>query len=315
MMAIALLKRIPSLLIVLFGVTVLTFFMSALSTVDPAEAFARRTLLNPTSVQIADIRQGMGLDQPVYQQYLNWLVHSLTGDLGESLLTRNAVSSDIADRLPMTLSLVAASMFWVILLTIPVSIFGALRKNSFWDHLISGFTILGISLPSFWLGFLLLLIFAVTFPIFSVVESGSIRSFILPSLSLAMPIAASTIRLFRATLLSNLNKDYVLYAKARGLNMRTIMWKHVLKNSLPPLITLFSQYLGYMVVGSAVVESIFSWQGIGTHLVNAIIARDLPTVNGCVLVIAVIFVISNIFADMFNLALNPRLKFGGNTPA
>ncbi|MFC6650741.1 hypothetical protein [Paenibacillus rhizoplanae] len=115
MMAIALLKRIPSLLIVLFGVTVLTFFMSALSTVDPAEAFARRTLLNPTSVQIADIRQGMGLDQPVYQQYLNWLVHSLTGDLGESLLTRNAVSSDIADRLPMTLSLVAASMFWVIL--------------------------------------------------------------------------------------------------------------------------------------------------------------------------------------------------------
>ena len=152
-----------------------------------------------------------------------------------------------------------------------------------------------------------ILIFAVTFPIFEVVDYGNIRSLILPALVLAIPAASSFIRLFRATVLSNLNKDYVVYAKARGISTNRIVWGHVLKNSLPPIVTFFFQNLGYMLAGSAVVESVFSLKGIGLHLLNAVMARDLPTINGCVLIIALIFVFCSILADGINMVLNPRM--------
>lgn len=170
---------------------------------------------------------------------------------------------------------------------------------------------MGASLPNFWLGFLLLLLFAVTFPIVKVVDYGQLKSLILPSLVLAIPVASISIRLFRATLLSNLNKDYVTYAKARGLGSGRIVWVHVMRNALPPLIMLFGQYMGYMIAGSAAVESIFSLKGIGMHLVDAIMARDLPTINGCVLVIALLFVVGRVLADIVNGRLNPVLTDKG----
>ena len=304
-------KRFLNLIFVLIGVTLLSFFLSNLSSVDPAEAFARRNMLNPNPAQIEELRQEMKLDLPLYQQYFNWIKNSLQGDLGISLITRNPVSLDIAHRLPVTMQLVGLSFFWIVLLSVPISVLSAVKKNSLFDHLTRAVTILGISVPNFWLGFLLLLVFAVTFPVFRVVDQGSLRSLILPSLALAIPIASSSVRLFRATILSNLNRDYVIYAKARGIGNRQILWGHVLKNSLPPMITMFCQYLGYMVAGSAVVESIFSMKGIGMHLVDAIIGRDLPTINGCVLVIALLFVFFNTLADLINIRLNPRMSGEG----
>lgn len=304
-------KRLLNLIFVLIGVTLLSFFLSNLSSVDPAEAFARRNMLNPNPAQIEELRQEMKLDLPLYQQYFNWIKNSLQGDLGISLITRNPVSLDIAHRLPVTMQLVGLSFFWIVLLSVPISVLSAVKKNSLFDHLTRAVTILGISVPNFWLGFLLLLVFAVTFPVFRVVDQGSLRSLILPSLALAIPIASSSVRLFRATILSNLNRDYVIYAKARGIGNRQILWGHVLKNSLPPMITMFCQYLGYMVAGSAVVESIFSMKGIGMHLVDAIIGRDLPTINGCVLVIALLFVFFNTLADLINIRLNPRMSGEG----
>lgn len=300
-------KRLIGLVIVLFGVTVLSFFLSNISTVDPAEALALRITRNPTSEKIEEIRREMGLNLPLYQQYFHWVGNCLKGDLGISLLTKNPVSHDIAQKLPATMQLVGMSLLWVVISFIPISVISAVRKNSLFDHFVRGMTILGISIPSFWLGFVFLLLFAVTFPVFKVIDYGNIRSLILPSLVLAIPIASSFTRLFRATILSNLNKDYVVYAKARGISANRIVWVHIFKNSLPPIITLFFQHLGYMLAGSAVVESVFSLKGIGLHLLNAVMARDLPTINGCVLVMALIFVLCSGLADAINMVLNPRI--------
>lgn len=305
------LKRCIGLIITLLGVTVLSFLMANISIVDPAEAYARNVFLHPTEEQIVQIRTEMGLDRPLYQQYIQWLGSSLRGDLGVSLQTKNTVASDIGQKLPITMQLVGMSLLWVVVFTIPVGLITALRKNSWFDHVVRIATILGASLPNFWLGFLVLLLFAVTFPIVKVVDYGNLMSLILPSLVLAVPVASISIRLFRATLLSNLNKDYVAYAKARGLSNGRIVWVHVTRNSLPPLIMLFGQYMGHMIAGSAIVESIFSLKGVGMYLIDAIMARDLPTINGCVLVIALIFVFGRVLADIVNWRLNPRMMDKG----
>ncbi|QOR36167.1 ABC transporter permease [Clostridium sp. 'deep sea'] len=306
-MSIYIKKRLLGLIVVLIGVTILTFIFSNISEVDPAEAYAIRNILNPTESQIAEIREEMGLNLPIYKQYFNWVSQCLKGNLGVSLITKNAVSKDIAAKLPATLKIVFMAFVWILVLTIPVSILAAVHKNSIFDLISKAFTIIGISVPNYWLGFIFLMTFAVTIPLFKIVDYGNFKSLILPSLTLAIPIASSSIRLFRATILANINKDYVTYAKARGVSRQKIIWNHIVKNSLPPMITVFCQYFGYMIAGSAIVESVFSWPGIGTHLVNAIMGRDLPTINGCVLVIAVIFTLLNLFADLLNITLNPKM--------
>ena len=300
-------NRLLSLVIVLAGVSILSFILANIATVDPAEAFARRSLLNPTPAQIEEIREMMGLNLPVYQQYFHWLGGAVKGDLGISLLTRNPVSADIAQKMPATLSIVGLALLWIVIITLPLSILSAISKDSFFDHALRMVTILGLSMPNFWLGFILLVVLAVMLPIFSVADYGNLKSLILPSFTLAIPMACSSIRLLRATILANMNMDFVTYAKARGISKTNIIWSHVLKNSLPPMITVFCQYLGYMIAGSAIVEIVFSWPGIGSHLVHAIIGRDLPTINGCVLVIAVIFVFCNLLADVLNGWLNPKM--------
>ena len=300
-------NRLFSLFIVLIGVTMLSFIFSNISSVDPAEALARRSMLSPTPRQIEEIRKEMGLNLPIYQQYLNWLWGALRGELGISLLTRNPVTADLAEKLPATFLIVGLASLWIIIITVPLSILSALKKGSFFDHTLRMITIFGISIPNFWLGFILLVAFAIMLPFFKVVDYGNFKSLILPSFTIAIPMASSSIRLLRATILANMNKDFVIYAKARGISNNRIIWQHVLKNSLPPMITVFCQYLGYMVAGSAIVETVFSWPGIGSHLVNAIIGRDLPTINGCVLVIAVLFVFFNLLADLVNSVINPKM--------
>lgn len=301
-------KRIFELIIVLVGVSILSFAFSNISTVDPAEAFARRSIVNPSEEQIGKIRHELGYDTPIHLQYMHWVKKCIKGDLGTSLITQNPVSKDILNKLAATLSIVGMAFIWIVMVTILISIFTAMNKDSVVDHVFRTVTIIGISLPSFWLGFILLILFAITIPIFKVVDYGSFKSIILPSITLAIPIISSSVRVLRATILTNLNSDYVLYARARGVPMKNIMWKHVLKNSLPPMITLFFQNIGYMIGGSAIVESVFSWPGMGMYFVNAIVGRDLPAINACVLLIAVIFVSCNILGEIINIALNPNMR-------
>lgn len=300
-------KRLLGFIVVLIGVTLLSFIFSNISKVDPAEAMARRMIVSPTPKQIESIREDLGLNQPIYRQYFRWVWRSLHGDLGQSFSSKRPVAVEIAEKFPATLMVVLMAFFWIVLFTFPISITAAIKKGGIFDHTVKLITILGVSIPSFWLGFMMLIIFAIKIPIFKVVGYGNFKSLILPSLTLAIPMAASSIRLFRATLLSNMHKDFVIYAKARGISDFSIMWHHVLKNSLPPLITVFGQCFAYMLAGSAIVENVFSWPGLGSHLLEAILNRDLPTVNGCVLLIAVIFVFCNLISDLINIAIHPKL--------
>jgi ABC-type dipeptide/oligopeptide/nickel transport system permease component len=303
-------NRLVHLVVVLFGVTIISFFLSAIAPVDSAEALALRITRNPSPEKIEEIREALGLHLPLYRQYLRWLGNCLRGNLGTSLLTKNPVSADIAQKLPETMKLVGLALLWIVLSVFPLSIIAALRKDGLFDQLVRALTIVGISIPAFWLGFLFLLLFAVTIPLFKVVEYGSLKRFILPSLVLAIPAASSFIRVFRATLLSNLHKDYVVYARARGLSMARVILVYVVKNSLPPMVTLFCQHLGLMIAGSAIVESVFSLEGMGNHLLDAVMARDLPAINGCVLLLALGFVIFSALADFINALLNPRPRLG-----
>ncbi|MDR2615053.1 MAG: ABC transporter permease [Oscillospiraceae bacterium] len=307
-----LINRAAMLLAVLFGVSVLAFALSAISPVDPAEAYARRTsFTNVTPERVEELRVQMGLDKPVHIQYVNWLRGVLKGDFGVSLTSRKPVTADIAAYLPLTLKLSGLSLLLVAALSIPITAVCAARKNGVFDHIARGVTIVGLSTPNFWLGFLLLLIFAVIFPVFRVVETGSgLRALFLPALALAIPIASSSVRIFRATVLSEMNKDYVAFARARGLSERRVLWLHVMKNALPSMITMLCQFFGYMIAGCAVLEKIFSLGGLGNYLVDAIIGRDLPAINGCVFVIALIFVAANTFADMVNARIAPRMGGG-----
>lgn len=299
-------KRIVLTIYVLIGVTVLSFLFSSLSPVDSAEAKLIRSIGNPTDEQVETLRQEMGLDGPVYKRYINWIGNFIKGDLGDSMLTGRPVLDEIGEKLPVTIKLISIAFMWVILLTIPISILCVMWKDGPFDHIVRIVTIMGIPLPSFWLGFILLLVFAVKIPIFKVVDYGGFKSTILPTLTIAIPTASTLIRLLRTTMLANISQDYVVYAKARGLSQARIMFTYVLKNSMPPIITLVFQHFGYMIAGSAIIETVFSWPGIGRLMVDSIAARDLPIINGCLVVIALIFVFSNLIADIINISLNPK---------
>ena len=303
-------KKLIRVLIVLIGVSLLSFILANLSSVDPAEAIARRIYSNPTQEQIQDIRTEKGLDQPILTQYARWAGNCLHGDLGTSYQSNQPVIQEMAGKLTATLFLVGMALLWIVLITIPLGIVSAVRKDRFCDHLIRIITILGISIPAFWLGYLLLTAFAIRIPVFKVVDYGNLRSLILPSITLAASVVSSSVRMLRATILENLKKDYVIYAQARGLPAAQILWKHVLKNALPPMVTLFFQNIGMMIGGSAIVESVFSWPGLGNYFVSAIVNRDLPVITGCVLVLGLIFVICNTVGELVNRALNPRMISG-----
>jgi ABC-type dipeptide/oligopeptide/nickel transport system permease component len=297
------------LIIVLCGATLLAFVFSNLSPTDPAEAFVRRTTSNPSQEQIAIVREEMGLNKPLAEQYFSWIGKTLQGDLGISLRTRVPVAKELPNTLFATLGLAGMAMIFVALFTVPISIYAAARKGGPFDQAARIITILGMSLPNFWIGCMLLVFFAIIIPIFKVVDFGSVKSTVLPALALAVPITATSIRVLRSSLISGYQSDFVTYARALGLPESKIN-RMVLKDSIPPMITLFFQQFGFALAGSAAVEGVFSWPGIGSYMVSGILARDLPVINASVLVIAVLFVLINFAADMINLVVCRDMERG-----
>ena len=233
-------KRLLGFLIVLIGVSILSFLLITLSGTDPAEVVARKNNAGATEEMIEQVRTELGLDKPLPVRYIQWLGGFFTGDLGISVYSLRPISEDLAAYFPTTLALVGLSLIWIVVISVPVSLLCARRKNGVFDHVSRGITLLGICLPTFWLGFLLLLAFAVKLPIFNVLPEPGIKGYILPSFALAFPVACGTIRLFRSTLLSELSTDYVRYARARGLSAGRILTRHVMRNALPPIVTLFA---------------------------------------------------------------------------
>ncbi|WP_250229266.1 ABC transporter permease [Anaeropeptidivorans aminofermentans] len=298
-------RRVLGFFIVLVGVSILSFLLLAFSGKDPAEIMARRISINASAEMIESVRADMGLDKPLSVRYFNWIKGFFTGDMGISIFSSREISQDLAEFFPVTLSLVGMALLWIVLFSIPVSLLCARFRNGALDQITRGITVIGICIPTFWLGFLLLLAFAVKLSIFKVLPEPGIKGYILPSFALAFPVACGMIRLFRSTLLSELSSDYVQYAKARGLSARRILTRHVMRNALPPIITLFCQYLGYLIAGGAVIESVFSMKGIGTYLMGCVMASDAASVATCIVIIAAIFVSANLAGDLMNRILCP----------
>ena len=297
--------RILMFFLVLAGVSVLSFALIGLFGRDPAEIIARRTNINATYEQIEAVRQSMGLDKPLPARYAAWIAGLFRGDVGTSIYTFKPVMEDLAQCFPVSAALVGLSLAWVIIISVPVSLICARRPDGAADHFVRVASVVGMSFPTFWLGFLLLISFAVKRPIFTVLPAPGIKGYILPSFALSVPIFSGFIRVFRASLLKEMGSEYADFARARGLGRGRILTHHALRNALPPVVTMLCQYLGYLFAGGAVVENVFSLNGLGTYLVGCVASADSTSVATCAVIVAAIFVLANLAGDFVNRLLCP----------
>ncbi|KGK98333.1 glutathione ABC transporter permease [Methanococcoides methylutens] len=304
------LKRMFFVFFVVIGVTLVTFSTMHFAPGDPAEVIAvARYGEDLTQEQIDWVRVTEGFDSPVYIQYLKWLEHVLHLDLGRSVVTSHDILEEITTRLPATIKLAAASLLISLCISIPVGIISAVRKNTVIDHLCMAGALLGVSIPNFWLGLLLIWLCALTLHILPSYGYGGIEHLVLPSVTLGTSMAAITTRLTRSSMLDVLSQEYIVTARAKGLDEKTIIFKHALKNAMLPIITFAGLQLGFLLGGSVIVETIFAWPGIGKLLVDSIYARDFAMVQGCVLFIAVIFALTNLAVDIMYAFLDPRIRY------
>lgn len=304
-------KRLIYLLLVMLGVSILTFSLSQLTPGDPAELILRDSGVEPTREAIMAMRQQLGLDRPVLIQYWGWLGGVVRGDFGKSFRTGLPVYEEIVYRFPATIELTLAGLVVMLAIALPVGIFSALFKNTFVDHLSRIFALLGASLPSFWLGLLLIYYFAVRLSLLPVMGRGGLDHLVLPALALGLGMSATYARLLRASMLEVLGQDYIQAARARGLREQTVLVKNALKNALLPVVTAFGMSLGHLLGGTVIVETIFAWPGVGRFVVQAIFNRDYPVIQGYVLFMALIFVLVNLAVDLSYKFFDPRIRLEG----
>lgn len=303
-------KRLAMVFVVIAGVTLVSFFAMYLAPGDPAELIAlERYGQDLNAGQIESVRAAEGLDAPVYIQYFIWMDHLLHLDLGRSFVTSDNVLEEVLLKLPATLELTVAGLLISLLIALPAGILGALRKNTLLDNGCMFVSLIGVSIPNFWLGILLIWLFSLTLHIFPSFGYGSLNHLVLPALTLGTSMSAVTARLTRASLLEVLGQEYILAARARGLDEYTVLFRHALKNAFLPVITFAGMQLGYLFGGAVIVETIFSWPGIGKLLVDSIFARDFSMVQGCVLFIAVLFSLSSLAVDILYALLDPRIRY------
>lgn len=305
-----LLFRPLQLLPVLLGISVITFMMVRAIPGDPA-----RILLGvrSTPAALARIRAQFGLDEPLWVQYGYFLRNLLQGELGKSIVYRVDTLKLIGSRLEPTLWLVLGSVLLAIALTVPLAAIAARQRGRLADRLIRLFTTAGLGFPAFWLGIMLILLFSIVLGWFPVSGYGSdfldqLRHMALPCLTVALALSAVLIRNLRASLLMEMNSDYVVAARARGQRERRIFWRHVLPNSLVPTINLLAVNIGWLIGSTVVIESVFALPGLGQLLVKAIFSRDYMVVQGVVMVFALATVAVSLLADILTVALDPRIK-------
>lgn len=307
-----LVKRILTALFVLFGVSLVTYGMVFLTPGDPAETILREQLQgHPTDQQIAMFRAEHGLDDPIVVQYADWMTDVIRGDLGESYYHDRTVRALILARLPATLELAAASMTIALLVAVPTGIVSAVRRDTPLDYLSQLGALAGVSVPNFWLGYLLILTFALRFGVFPVAGSGTLAHLVLPSIVLGTSMAAVLTRLLRASLLETLDDAYVRTARSKGLRERVVVYRHALRSALAPVVTVVGLQMGYLLNGAVIVEVVFQRPGLGMLLVDAVFARDYPVVQGVVLLTAVFFVATNTVVDLSYRWLDPRVELEG----
>lgn len=302
-------RRLLSLMVVLWGVSVLSFGLGSLAPGDPAQILLERALGHPpTQEQLEAQRHEMGLDRPVMVQYGDWVSGAVTGDLGESYGNGESVTVLIRERFPRTALLALTALALSVCVALPFGIAAAYRRNSIVDHSSRLVALLGASLPSFFMGYLLMFIFGVKLQVLPVFGFTSAANLVLPSVTLALGGSALLTRLTRSSLLEVLGEDYIRVAQAKGLHKRTILVRHGLRNALIPILTVIGLSLGHLLAGAVIVEWIFSWPGLGKLAVDAIHERDLPLIQGFVLFSGALFVLINLVTDLAYTWADPRVR-------
>ncbi len=306
------LKRLLQLIPILLAITFLSFAMMRIAGSDAVEQKMENTGSAVSQEVIDAARRELGLDKPFLVQYFVWLGNFLKGDMGTSYISSKPVFSTFVSKLPATLLLTVTSVLLTIVISIPLGILAAVKQDKFTDYLIQICSFLGNSMPNFFVALLLMYFFAVRLNVFPVIAEGvGAKSVAMPSLTLAIAMSAKYLRQVRATILDELGKEYVAGAKARGVKFSVIMWKSVLKASLVTIITLLTLSVGSLLGGTAIVESIFMWDGVGKMAVEAINMRDYPIIQAYVMWMAIIYVMVNLVTDLSYRFFDPRIRLGG----
>lgn len=301
-----LLRRLLLTIPVLFGVATLVFSLIHLVPGDPVQAMLGESA-SPQDIE--QLRSTLGLNRPLYAQYVNFMRNAAVGDLGTSLRTNQPVSTIIAERMPATFELAAAAMIVALVIAIPLGVLAAVRAGTAIDHAATTLALVGMSMPNFWLGPLLAIVFSVTLGWFPVSGRGTAANLVLPAITLGAPLAAVLARMTRASVLEELRELYVLAARARGVSQARAVLGHAFRNSLIPIVTVLGLQLGSVLTGAVITETIFAWPGVGRLLVQSIGARDYPAVQGCVLLIAITYVSTNLLVDVAYGFLDPRIRY------
>lgn len=306
------LKRLLQLIPILLAITFLSYGMMRIAGSDVVEQKMENTSGTVSQEMIDNARAELGLDKPFVVQYFTWLGNLLRGDMGTSYVSNRPVFSTFVSKLPATLLLTAVSILLTVLISIPLGIWSAVKQNTATDYVIRTASFIGNSLPNFFVSLLLMYLFAIRLGWFPVISGGvSLQSVALPALTLAIAMSAKYLRQVRATVLDELSKDYVLGARARGVKFSTTMIRSVMKASLVTIITLLTLSIGSLLGGTAIVESIFMWDGVGKLAVDAINMRDYPIIQAYVMWMAIIYVVVNLITDLSYHFLDPRIRLGG----
>lgn len=302
--------RFLQLIPVLIGITFLSFAMMRVAGSDAiTELYGDKGAVAQEIVEAK--RAELGLDKPFLTQYLAWVGGMMRGDMGVSYVSGRAVFPTFVSKLPATLLLTALSIGMTVIISVPLGVLAAVRHDRFTDYFLRFFSFVGNSLPNFFVALLLMQIFSIRLKWLPVISKGvSIRSALLPTLTLAIAMSAKYMRQVRATVLEELNKDYVIGAKARGVRSSVVLWKSVLKSSVLTIITLLALSVGNLLGGTAIIESIFMWDGVGKLAMDAITMRDYPMIQAYVVWMAMIYVMVNLITDLLYHTLDPRIRLG-----
>jgi len=292
--------------LVVLGVSVIVFVLVRITPGDPVRAYLGETA---SDHQVAEYRHLLGLDESLPIQYLKFLQRAASGDLGNSLFYHQPALVVLADHLPATFELSFVSLALALLISVPLGVLSAIKRDSVWDYAGMALAMLGQSLPAFWLGLIMMLVFAVNLHVLPTAGYGGIAYLILPSVTLGAYMAGLFTRLVRSGMLEVLGEDYVRTARAKGLTERAVLYGHALRNMAIPLVTVVGLQFGTLLGGAIVVETVFSWPGVGTAAVTAIGARDYSLVQAVVLVLSVFFVLVNLLIDVLYAYIDPRIHF------
>jgi len=304
------LRRLIQLIPILIGITFLSFAMMRLAGSDAVtEMYAKK---GAVSQEVIDLKRAeLGLDKPFVTQYFAWLGGMLRGDMGVSYVSGRDVFHTFVSKLPATLLLTALSILLTVVISIPLGVLAAVRHDKVTDYCLRFLSFIGNSLPNFFVALLLMQLLAIKLNWLPVISSGtSIRSAMMPTLTLAISMSAKYMRQVRATVLEELNKDYVIGAQARGVRSSVVLWRSVIKSSMLTIVTLLALSIGSLLGGTAIIESIFMWDGVGKLAVDAITMRDYPLIQAYVVWMAVIYVLVNLITDLLYHALDPRIRLG-----